>query len=84
MDSVKLASWFIGPFELDKVVNPSAMRLNLHVSLKVHPSVHVTLLMPVSELDLVPQSKASPAPSLIDGGPAHTVWQIPDVRRQGF
>lgn len=50
---------------------------------EVHPSVHVTLLMPVSELDLVPQSKASPAPCLIDGGPAYTVWQILDVQRQG-
>lgn len=49
--SHKLAPRFVGPFEVDRVINPAAVRLKLPASLPVHPTFHVSQLKPVSSTD---------------------------------
>lgn len=51
-DLPELAPRFIGPYEIDKVINPCAVHLKLPAALKVHPVFHVTLLKLVSSSPL--------------------------------
>lgn len=37
-----LSSCFVGPFGVDRGVNPSTVRLSLPLSLNVHPAFHVS------------------------------------------
>uniref|UniRef100_A0A8P4GJA5 Gypsy retrotransposon integrase-like protein 1 n=1 Tax=Dicentrarchus labrax TaxID=13489 RepID=A0A8P4GJA5_DICLA len=83
VESRKLAPRFIGPFEVDRIINPVAVRLKLPPSLHVHPVFHVSLLKPVSSSPLCPPADPPPPPRLIDDHPAYTVRQILDVRRRG-
>ena len=83
VDSRKLAPRYVGPFEVEKVINQSAVRLKLPASLRVHPTFHVSLLKPVATSPLSPPAEPPPPPLLIDGHPAYTVRKILDVRRRG-
>jgi hypothetical protein len=44
--SRKLTTRFVGPFVVERVVNPVAYKLTLPESLKIHPVFHVSLLQP--------------------------------------
>ena len=82
--SRKLASRFIGPFEINKVVNPAAVQLVLPPSLKIHPVFHVSQLKPVSTSVLSPVPTPPPSSlTLQDGDPAWRVRKLLDVRRRG-
>ncbi|TWW62381.1 hypothetical protein D4764_04G0010280 [Takifugu flavidus] len=83
VESRKLAPHFVGPFEVDRMVNPAAVRLKLPPALRIHPTFHVSKVKPVAESDLVPPSDPPPPPRIVDGGPAYTVRSILDVRRRG-
>lgn len=83
MQSHKLAPCFVGPFEVDRVINPAAVRLKLPASLPVHPTFHVSQLKPVSSSDLCPPAEPPPPTRIIDNAPAYTVSKILDVRRRG-
>ena len=83
VESRKLAPHFVGPFPVSKVINPTAVRLKLPRSLRVHPTFHVAWIKPVMERPLVPASRPPPPPRFIHGGPAFTVKRLLAVRRRG-
>ncbi|XP_057695225.1 uncharacterized protein LOC130917641 [Corythoichthys intestinalis] len=82
-ESVKLSPRFVGPFEITKVVNPTAVRLKLPAHFRVHPTFHVSQVKPVSTSPLAPPVPPPPPPLSVDGGPAYRVERLLDVRRRG-
>ena len=45
----KLLEKFIGPFTIVKIIGKQAYKLDLPISLKIHPTFHVSLLEPYYE-----------------------------------
>uniref|UniRef100_A0AAQ4PHR9 Chromo domain-containing protein n=1 Tax=Gasterosteus aculeatus aculeatus TaxID=481459 RepID=A0AAQ4PHR9_GASAC len=82
-ESRKLTPRYIGPFEVDRIINPAAIRLKLPLSLRIHPTFHVSLLKPVSTSPLSPPAELTPPTLDIDDHPAYTVNKVLDVRRRG-
>ena len=82
-ESRKLTPRFIGPYEIDRIINPCVMKLKLPPSLNIHPAFHVSLLKPVSTSPLSPPAEPPPPTRFIDDHPAYTVTEILDVRRRG-
>lgn len=83
VESRKLAPRFVGPFAVQRMVNPSAVRLKLPRSMRVHPTFHVSKVKPVKESPLVPASRPPPPARLVDGGLTYTVHKILRSRRRG-
>uniref|UniRef100_A0A672HVL4 Gypsy retrotransposon integrase-like protein 1 n=1 Tax=Salarias fasciatus TaxID=181472 RepID=A0A672HVL4_SALFA len=67
VESRKLAPRYVGPFEVDRIINPSAVRLKLPASMRIHPTFHVSQIKPVSESDLAPPVRPPPPPRMLDG-----------------
>ncbi|KAK5881428.1 hypothetical protein CesoFtcFv8_022227 [Champsocephalus esox] len=82
-DSRKLTPRYIEPYEIERVINPSVVRLKLPLALKVHPTFHMSLLKRVSCSPLCPPTEPPPPPRLIDNHPAFTVRRLLKVRRRG-
>ncbi|XP_038162154.1 pyridoxal-dependent decarboxylase domain-containing protein 1 [Cyprinodon tularosa] len=72
---------FIGPYKIDRIINPSAVRLHLQPSLRIHPTFHVSQIKPVVTSSLCPPSDSPPPALDIDGHPAYTrLWEaIPEL-----
>ena len=81
--SKKLAPRFVGPYSVSKVIGPSAVRLRLPRSLRVHPTFHVSRVKPVKESSMVPATPPPPPPRVVDGGPVYTVKSLLAVRNRG-
>ncbi|XP_057711356.1 uncharacterized protein LOC130928649 [Corythoichthys intestinalis] len=67
VSSKKLAPRYVGPFPIDSVLSPTAVRLKLPAAMKqVHPVFHVSKIKPVSSSPLMPSAPAPPPPQLVD------------------
>lgn len=82
--SKKLDDKRYGPFEIVKIISPTAMRLKLPVQWRVHPVFHVSKLRPaVINRDLHPDPHTRPPPDLINGEEQFEVEKIMDSRLRG-
>lgn len=83
VESNKLAPKFIGPFPIEGIMHPVAVRLMLPQSMKVNPTFHVSRVKPVLQSCLVPAASPPPPPRFIDGGLAFNVRRIIRSRVRG-
>lgn len=54
IESKKMAPKFISPFPIERIINLAAVRLKLPGTMLIHPTFHVSKIMPAQESSLMP------------------------------
>lgn len=77
----KLAPWFLGPFEVDRMINPTAVQLRLPAAMRVHPTFHISRVRSVVESSLCPEEWSwIPHRHILDRSMQQTFYQdYPDM-----
>uniref|UniRef100_A0A8C6VUD0 Gypsy retrotransposon integrase-like protein 1 n=1 Tax=Nothobranchius furzeri TaxID=105023 RepID=A0A8C6VUD0_NOTFU len=81
--SRKLTPRFLGPYPVERVINPVAYRIRQPRPLKVHPVFHVSQLRPVRTSLLAPPPDPEPPPRGVGEDGLFNVRRLLDARRCG-
>lgn len=81
--SKKLTPRYVSPFEVERMIDTTAVCLKLPAALKIHSMFHVSRVKPVRELELSPPIDPPTPLRIIDGVPAYMARHILDMRGQG-
>ena len=70
----------IGPFRILAKIGSSAYKLDLPETMKIHNTIHISLLEPYEDKKLPSQRQEPPAPVIIEGEPEYELEEIVDAR----
>jgi len=69
----------IGPFKILAKIGTSACKLDLPASMRIHNTLHISLLDPYSDNKLPSQPSGPPPPVIIEGEPEYKLEEIIDL-----
>jgi len=70
----------IGPFKILAKIGSSAYKLDLPDTMKIHNTIHISLLEPYENNKLPSQRQEPPPPIIIEGEPEYELEEIVDAR----
>jgi len=70
----------IGPFKILAKIGSSAYKLDLPDTMKIHNTIHISLLEPYKDNKLPSQRQEPPPPIIIEGDPEYELEEIVDAR----
>jgi len=70
----------IGPFKILAKIGSSAYKLDLPDTMKIHNTIHISLLEPYEDNKLPSQREEPPPPIIIEGEPEYELEEIVDAR----
>jgi len=70
----------IGPFKILAKIGSSAYKLDLPDTMKIHNTIHISLLEPYENNKLPSQAQEPPPPVIIEGEPEYELEEIVDAR----
>ena len=76
----KLTPRYLEPYSISAVISPTAYKLDLPASLKIHPVFHVSLLKPYKEFEEFLRATPPPPVILSDNSEEYEVETILDKR----
>ena len=78
--SRKLSAKRLGPYPVEKIIGPNAVKLSLPHSMKIHPVFHVSLLEPKKNSSIPNRTNPPPPPEVVEGVEEYEVEEILDSR----